>query len=258
MNGQPKNEQANALEMRGVSIHFNDKAVFQDIHCRFRPHAVTGIIGPSGSGKTTLLRTFNRMNDKIDGFRVQGRVFVHGNEIYSNGIDVNRLRRKVGMVFQKPCIFPKSILDNVVFGLKYLHPERRKEFPDLAERYLREVFLWDEVKDRLRRPGHTLSQGQQQRLAIARALIVRPRTLLMDEPTSALDPKSSRVIEELIVSLKKKHTILLVTHNLEQARRVSDETVFVCEGRVCESGRTPDLFANPSCRETQDYIEQGN
>lgn len=251
-------EQTDALEMRGVSIHFDDKTVFQDIRCRFRPLAVTGIIGPSGSGKTTLLRTFNRMNDKIDGFRVCGQVFVHGREIYTNGVDVSRLRRKVGMVFQKPCIFPKSILDNVVFGLKHLHPERHREFPDLAEQCLREVFLWDEVKDRLRRPGHTLSHGQQQRLAIARALIVKPRALLMDEPTSALDPKSSRAIEELIVSLKEKHTILLVTHNLEQARRVSDETVFVCEGRVCETGRTPDLFADPHCRETRDYLEQGN
>ena len=252
------NKAAKALEVRGVSISFNGKFVFQNIDHSFRPRAVTGIIGPSGSGKTTLLRTFNRMNDKINGFRVQGQVLVQDKEIYNDRMDVNQLRREVGMVFQKPCIFPKSIFENIVFGLQHLQPELKKKIPDLAEQCLREVFLWDEVKDRLKHLGQTLSQGQQQRLAIARSLIVKPQILLMDEPTSALDPKSSRAIEELIASLKDKHTILIVTHNLEQAKRICNETVFVCEKRICEAGDTTELFNNPCCRETQDYLEQGN
>ncbi|MFQ5716413.1 MAG: phosphate ABC transporter ATP-binding protein [Nitrospinales bacterium] len=245
------------IEARDVSIYYDRKPIFENIRYRFRARRVTGIIGPSGSGKTTLLRTFNRMNDRVEGFRLRGSIQVQGQEIYGNGVDVCRLRRNVGMVFQKPCIFPKSIYENAIFGLKRLQPERRKEFPDLAEQSLREAFLWDEVKDRLRQPGYALSQGQQQRLAIARALCVKPETLLMDEPTSALDPKSARAIEELIQSLKENHSILLVTHNLEQAKRVSDHVVFVSGGCICETGRAEDFFSNPECRETWEYLRHG-
>lgn len=244
-----------AIEMLDVDVFYHQKIVFQNISHGFPSRGVTGILGPSGSGKTTLLRTFNRMNDWIDGFRLRGSIRVQGHEIYGNGIDVYRLRRGIGMVFQKPCIFPKSVYENVVFGLKHLQPGRKKEFPSLAEDALREAFLWDEVKDRLNQSASVLSQGQQQRLAIARALISKPGILLMDEPTSALDPKSSLAIEDLIVSLKENHAILLVTHNVSQAKRVSDEAVFVCDGRICEAGDAKKLFADPTCLETRDYLK---
>ena len=242
------------MEIRQASISFNGKSVLEEISATFRGNRVTGIIGPSGSGKTTLLRTLSRMNDRVPGFRVRGTVLVDGHEIYGNGVDVYRLRQKVGMVFQKSCVFPKSVFENVVFGLKRLQPGRNKEFPELAERILRDVFLWEEVKDRLHKPAPTLSQGQQQRLAIARMLAVEPEILLMDEPTSALDPKSSQAIEDLIGSLKEKRTVVLVTHNLDQARRISQDVIFLHGGRVRETGTSADVFGNPRHVETQDYI----
>lgn len=242
------------MEIENASVYFNGKPVLHGLCLAFRPRVVTGIIGPSGSGKTTLLRTLSRLNDRIDGFRVEGGVRVCGEEIYGAGIDVYRLRRRVGMIFQKPVVFPKSIFDNAVFGIRYLAPERKKDFPAVAERVLREVFLWEEVKDRLHRPAPTLSQGQQQRLAIARTLAVDPEVLLMDEPTSFLDPKSAAAIEELMVTLKLRHTLVLVTHHLPQARRVCDDLVFLKDGIVWEQGPCRDLFDRPEKKSTREYL----
>ena len=242
------------MEIQEVSISFNGKPVLENITAGFQRNVVTGVIGPSGSGKSTLLRTLSRMNDRVQGFSVRGKVMVDGEEIYGNGIDVHRLRQKMGMVFQNPCVFPKSIFENVVFGVKHLFPGRKKEFPELVERTLREVILWEEVKDRLHKPAPTLSQGQKQRLAMARTLALDPEVLLMDEPTSALDPRSMQAIEELIGSMKGKRTVVLVTHNMDQARRISQDLIFLCEGRICESGTCSELFANPIHEETRDYL----
>ncbi|KMP12532.1 hypothetical protein UR09_00230 [Candidatus Nitromaritima sp. SCGC AAA799-A02] len=242
------------MEMEDAAIFYNGKPILDRVSCAFRANAVTGLVGPSGSGKTTLLRTLSRLNDRIDGFRVEGRVHVVGQEIYGNGVDVYHLRRQVGMIFQKPVVFPKSIYENTVFGLKHLAPQRKREFPGVAERVLKEVLLWEEVKDRLHKPAPTLSQGQQQRLAIARTLAVDPEILLLDEPTSSLDPRSSAAIEDLIVSLKARHTLVLVTHNLAQARRVCDDLVFLRDGTVWEQGSCREIFANPEKKETRDYL----
>lgn len=242
------------IEMQGASISYNGKPVLEGLDLLISEKSVTGIIGPSGSGKSTLLRTICRMNDRISGFHVQGRIRVAGDDIYANGIDVYQLRRKVGMVFQSPCVFPKSIYENVIFALKRLRPHLKKDFAHIAEQTLREVFLWEEVKDRLRKPASILSLGQQQRLAIARSLVLQPEILLMDEPTSSLDPKSALAIEELIVSLKTRHTIALVTHNLAQAKRITDNLIFLHQGTIWEAGSTAQMFENPSRLETLDYL----
>ena len=245
---------AHAMEFQETSISYQGEPVLNDLSYAFARHRVTGIIGPSGSGKTTLLRTLSRMNDRIAGFQVKGRVLVEGQEIYGNGVDVYRLRQRVGLIFQKPCIFPQSVYENVLFGLQRLRPELKKQFPEKVEKTLGEVFLWEEVKDRLQEPALTLSQGQQQRLAIARTLIMGPEILLMDEPTSALDPHSTKAIERLIVGLKGRHTVVVVTHNLDQVRKIADEVVFVCGGRICETGKSGDFFENPCQEETRTYL----
>lgn len=242
------------IEMQTASISYNGKPVLKDLDLSISEKSVTGIIGPSGSGKSTLLRTFCRMNDRILGFHVEGRIQIGGNDIYAKGIDAYHLRRKVGMVFQSPCMFPKSIYENVVFALKRLSPHLKNDFADLAEQTLREVFLWEEVKDRLHKPASILSLGQQQRLAIVRSLIIQPEILLMDEPTSSLDPNSSLAIEELIAQLKTRHTIVLVTHNLSQAKRVADDLIFLHQGKIWESGNTAQMFENPCRPETRDYL----
>jgi len=223
-----------ALSLNQVSMGYGDKSVLDNVTCSFGVHAVTGLLGPSGSGKSTLLRGLCRMNDRIAGFYLQGEVKVLGRNICDPDTDVYALRRQVGLIFQKPCVFPKSIYENVLFGLRHHHPEKKKAFPDLAELALRKAFLWEEVKDRLHAAAPTLSQGQQHRLAIARTLAVDPQVLLMDEPTSSLDPRSTRALEQLIVSLKTEHSVVLVTHNLEQAERVCDTLFCVEEGRVYE------------------------
>jgi phosphate transport system ATP-binding protein len=250
------NKLSPAIEMQNASISYNGKPVLADIDIRIREKTAVGIIGPSGSGKSTLLRTLCRMNDRIPGFHVQGQIRVRDNDIYEKGVDVYQLRRNVGMVFQAPCVFPKSIFENAIFALKRLSPHLKKEFPQIAEQTLRDVFLWDEVKDRLHKPASILSLGQQQRLVIARSLAIQPKILLMDEPTSSLDPKSSAAIEALIVSLKSRHTIVLVTHNLPQAQRITDDLIFLHQGRIRESGSTAEIFANPSCSETRDYLNR--
>lgn len=242
------------IEMQGASISYNGKPVLENLDLLISEKKVTGIIGPSGSGKSTLLRTLCRMNDRVVGFHVQGRIQVGGHDIYEKGLDVYQLRRKVGMVFQSPCVFPKSIFENVIFALKRLRPHLKKDFASIAEQTFREVFLWEEVKDRLHKPASILSLGQQQRLAIARSLVIQPEILLMDEPTSSLDPKSSAAIEELIASLKARHTIALVTHNLSQAKRVADELIFLHQGKIWESGSTAQMFENSSRPETRDYL----
>jgi phosphate transport system ATP-binding protein len=251
------NENQFDIRIENTSLYYGSASVFKQITHYFASKAVTSVIGPSGTGKSTLLRTFNRMNDRIEGFRAEGAVWVGGQNIYEEDIDVYALRQNVGIVFQKPCVFPKSIYENVIFGIKRLQSEKKKEFANLAEQALRKVSLWAEVKDRLNEPGLSLSQGQQQRLALARTLISKPDILLMDEPTSSLDPRSARAIEDLILSLKENHTIILVTHNIGQAKRVSDETIFVCNGEICESGPAEKLLENPCCQETRDYLNQG-
>ena len=215
---------------------------------------VSALIGPSGCGKSTFLRWVNRMNDLIPGARATGTLNLHGTDLLSRSTDVVSLRQSVGMVFQKPNPFPKSIYDNIAFGPRLHRKMKRSVVDDLVERSLRDAALWDEVKDRLKSSALGLSGGQQQRLCIARALAVQPEVLLMDEPCSALDPKSTIRIEDLIRELREKYTIVIVTHNMQQAARVSDITAFFCEGRLVESGRTSDIFTTPQKQETEDYI----
>jgi len=250
------NKLSSAIEMQKASIYYNGKPVLADLDLVIPEKTAVGIIGPSGSGKSTLLRTLCRMNDRVPGFHVEGRIRVDGNDIYEKGVDVYQLRRNIGMVFQAPCVFPRSIFENAIFALKRLHPHRKKEFLHIAEQTLRDVFLWEEVKDRLHKPASILSLGQQQRLVIARSLAIQPEILLMDEPTSSLDPKSAAAIEALIVSLKSRHTIVLVTHNLLQAQRITEDLIFLHQGRIREAGRTAEMFENPTCPETRDYLNR--
>ncbi|MFQ5709940.1 MAG: phosphate ABC transporter ATP-binding protein, partial [bacterium] len=240
--------------LRDVSLAYKTTEILNNANLTFMKDRVTCIIGPSGSGKTTLLRTLNRMNDGVPGFRCRGTVLFKDRPIYSNGLDVHRLRQKVGMVFQKPCVFPKSICDNVLFGVKHLNLKKKKDCPPLVEEKLRAVFLWKEVKDKLHRPATELSQGQQQRLVIARALAVEPSVLLMDEPTSSLDHQAAGAIEELVKKLSHQLTIIMVTHNLAQAQRIADDVVFMCEGRICESGEASLFFKDPQKIETKCYV----
>lgn len=215
---------------------------------------VLALIGPSGCGKSTFLRTLNRMNDLIPSVRIDGSVIVLGEDVYRNGVELAELRRRVGLVFQRSNPFPKSIYENVAYGPKIHGEKSRGQLDDIVEQSLRRADLWEEVKDRLGASALRLSGGQQQRLCIARALAVRPKILLMDEPASALDPRSTAKIEELIGVLRGEYTIVIVTHNMQQAARVSDRTAFFCDGSLIESGVTSELFTNPQKKETQDYI----
>jgi phosphate transport system ATP-binding protein len=238
-----------------LNFYYGAKRALHDITLGIQPHVVTAFIGPSGCGKSTFLRTLNRMNDIIPGTRVEGRVAIDGQNIYAPGVDVVDLRRRVGMVFQKSNPFPKSIFDNVAYGLRINDMVRTTS--DLAARVeesLRQAALWDEVKDRLHESALALSGGQQQRLCIARALAVRPAILLMDEPASALDPIATQRIEELIYDLKRSYTIVIVTHNMQQAARVSDDTAFFWLGRLVEFDRTDRIFTAPAEKLTEDYV----
>ena len=248
--------EAIAIELENASISYNGKPVLDGLSGRIRRRAVTAVIGPSGSGKTTLLRTLSRLNDRHRGFRVQGGVRVQGQDIYASDQDVYDLRRRVAMVFQTPCVFPVSIRENVLFGLRQLFPGRKKQHAALAEEILRKVFLWEEVKDRLHKPAPTLSQGQQQRLAIARALAVDPEVFLMDEPTASLDPHSTGAIEDLIAALRQEHTVVLVTHNIAQAKRVCDDVLFLHRGRIHESGSVSTCLDHPKHPETRAYLNR--
>jgi phosphate transport system ATP-binding protein len=219
------------IQFVNFSASFGDRKVVQDLTCNLPSNSITALIGVSGSGKTTILRVLCRMNDRIDNFHVEGRVLIDGVDIHGPDVDVYSLRRKVGMIFQKPCVFPKSIFENVIFGVREVTKIPKKDYPDLAEKILREVFLWEEVKDRLGEKATTLSQGQQQRLTLARTLAVSPDVLLMDEPTSSLDSKSSAAIEKLVQTLKYRHTILWVTHQHDQAQSISDRVLVLEEGQ---------------------------
>ena len=236
------------------SIFYGAQEAVRKVSFAIPAGEVTAIIGPSGCGKSTFLRAINRMNDLIPGCRAAGELFFDGENIYGDTIDVAVLRRRVGMVFQKPNPFPKSIFDNVAYGPRLYHQYSQSDLEQLVENSLRGAALWDEVKDRLERNALGLSGGQQQRLCIARALAVQPEILLMDEPTSALDPKATARIEDLIGELRGRYTIAIVTHNMQQAARISDLTAFFYEGVLVEFGATDQLFTNPSQKQTEDYI----
>jgi phosphate transport system ATP-binding protein len=243
------------IDVNDLSFYYGPKRALDDITIQIRQHLVTAFIGPSGCGKSTFLRTLNRMNDIIPGTRVDGEVRIDGDNIYGGGVDVVTLRRKVGMVFQKSNPFPKSIYENVAYGLRINGLVRSKaEMSDRVEESLRQAAIWDEVKDRLNESALALSGGQQQRLCIARALAIRPDIVLMDEPASALDPIATQRIEELIYELKKQYTIVIVTHNMQQAARVSDFTAFFWLGRLVEVDRTDKMFTAPSEKLTEDYV----
>jgi len=245
----------NAIDVRGLHFYYGAKEALNDITIGIQPHLVTAFIGPSGCGKSTFLRTLNRMNDIIPGTRVSGEVLIEGENIYGPGVDVVALRRRVGMVFQKSNPFPKSIFENVAYGLRINSMARsKKDLQERVEQSLRAAAIWDEVKDRLDESALALSGGQQQRLCIARALAVKPDILLMDEPASALDPIATQRIEELIYDLKTAYTIVIVTHNMQQAARVSDNTAFFWLGKLIEYGPTNKIFTNPSEKLTEDYV----
>ncbi|MDQ2871218.1 MAG: phosphate ABC transporter ATP-binding protein PstB [Acidobacteriota bacterium] len=242
------------METKDLDFFYGPKQALFEISLKIPEKSVTAFIGPSGCGKSTYLRCLNRMNDIIPDTRVEGEVLLDGEDIYRGGTDVVGLRRRVGMVFQKSNPFPKSIFDNVAYGLKINGIGKRSEMPERVENALRGSALWDEVKDRLHTSALGLSGGQQQRLCIARALAVEPEVLLMDEPASALDPIATQKIEELIYTLKRDYTIVIVTHNMQQAARVSERTAFFMLGRLVEHDRTEKIFTNPGQKITEDYI----
>ena len=242
------------LDVREVSLFYGDKQALKDISLAIPKNRVTAFIGPSGCGKSTLLRCFNRMNDLIDDVLVTGEIWLNGENIHDRSIDVAQLRRLVGMVFQRPNPFPKSIYENVAYGLRLQRGMARSEIDDRVEWGLRSAALWEEVSDRLKDSALELSGGQQQRLVIARAIAVEPEVLLLDEPASALDPISTLKIEELIDQLKDDYTIVIVTHNMQQAARVSDYTAFLYLGELIEHDDTDTIFTNPSRQQTEDYI----
>jgi phosphate transport system ATP-binding protein len=243
-----------AVSISRLNLSYGSHQVLDSVTVELEERRVSAFIGPSGCGKSTLLRCLNRMNDLIDDVHITGNVFIKGQDVYAPGTDVIGLRRRVGMVFQKSNPFPKSIFENVVYGLRIAGVRDRAVLDQACERSLRGAALWDEVKDRLHESGLSLSGGQQQRLCIARAIAVEPEILLMDEPCSALDPIATIKIEELIYTLKDKFTIVIVTHNLQQAARVSDKTAFFWLGRLVEFGPTPDIFTKPREKLTEDYI----
>ncbi|HEX7061840.1 MAG TPA: phosphate ABC transporter ATP-binding protein PstB [Woeseiaceae bacterium] len=242
------------MEVDSLSLYYGEKRALSDIAMQLPRNRVTAFIGPSGCGKSSLLRCFNRMNDLVDGARVEGRVLLEGQDIYARDVDVPRLRQAVGMVFQKPNPFPKTIYENVAYGLRLKGVKKRRELDEKVEWALKAAALWDEVRDRLREPAGSLSGGQQQRLVIARAIAIEPQVLLLDEPASALDPISTLKIEELIYNLKSEYSIVIVTHNMQQAARVSDYTAFLYMGDLIEYGDTDTVFTRPQQRQTEDYI----
>lgn len=243
-----------ALATKNLNLFYGTKQVLFDVSLSLPKNRVTALIGPSGCGKSTLLRCFNRMNDLVDQCRVEGEVSVNGSRVSGDDIDVASLRRRVGMVFQRPNPFPKSIYENVVYGLRLNGIRDRRILDETVERALRQAALWHEVKGRLSDNSFKLSSGQQQRLVIARAIAIEPEVLLLDEPTSALDPISTLTIEELIVGLKENYSVVLVTHNMQQAARVSDYTAFIHQGEVVEYADTDTLFTSPRQKKTEDYI----
>lgn len=243
-----------ALEVKDLNLYYGNKQALFNVNMKIPKGQVTAFIGPSGCGKSTLLRCINRMNDLVEICRIEGEIQLHGHNIYDKSVDVSALRRQVGMVFQRPNPFPKSIYENVVYGLRLQGINDRRTLDEAAERSLRGAALWDEVKDRLHDNAFGLSGGQQQRLVIARAIAIEPEVLLLDEPTSALDPISTLTIEELINELKSQFTVVIVTHNMQQAARVSDQTAFMYMGELIEYSDANTIFTTPAKKKTEDYI----
>lgn len=242
------------ITVESLNLHYGENHALKNVNMEIADHAITAFIGPSGCGKSTFLRCLNRMNDLVDGCRVEGKVILDGEDIYDKRVDTTLLRKKVGMVFQQPNPFPMSIYDNIAYGPRLHGIKNKKELDEIVERSLQGAAIFKEVKDRLHKSALGLSGGQQQRLCIARALAVSPEVLLMDEPTSALDPISTLKIEELMETLKKKYTVVIVTHNMQQAARVSDDTAFFLVGEVVEKNATSEIFARPRDKRTEDYI----
>ncbi|MBN8758830.1 MAG: phosphate ABC transporter ATP-binding protein [Thiobacillus sp. 65-69] len=243
-----------AIRVENLDLYYGDAQALKSVSMSIPKNRVTAFIGPSGCGKSTLLRCFNRMNDLVDICRVDGKILMEGKNIYDRDVNVALLRRRVGMVFQKPNPFPKSIYENVAYGLRIMGVNNRSTLDEAIEKALRGAALWNEVKDRLDQNGLSLSGGQQQRLVIARAIALEPDVLLLDEPASALDPISTAKIEELVNEMKDRYTIIIVTHNMQQAARVSDYTAFMYMGELIEIGRTNDVFLKPTVKQTEDYI----
>jgi len=239
---------------KDLNLFYGEKQILKKTNFKIPQNSITAIIGPSGCGKSTLLRCMNRMNDLLPGMRIEGQILFDGKDIYTNGVDVVEIRRKIGMVFQRPNPFPKTIYDNIVYGLKIKGLKDKKKNDEIVERSLKNSGLWEEVKDRLHTSALQLSGGQQQRLCITRALAIEPEVILMDEPCSALDPSSTLKVEELMQELKKRYTIILVTHNMQQAARVSDLTGFLYLGELIEFGKTTKIFTNPKEKLTENYI----
>lgn len=248
------NDEKIAITVENLDLFYGSSQALKKVSMKIAAQRVTAFIGPSGCGKSTLLRCFNRMNDLVDSCRVVGSINLHGANIYDRAVDIAELRRRIGMVFQKPNPFPKSVYENVAYGLRLQGVRDKRTLDEVVERSLKAVALWDEVKDRLQSNAFGLSGGQQQRLVIARAIAIEPEVILLDEPTSALDPISTAKIEELIEDLKEKYTILIVTHNMQQAARVSDYTAYMYLGELIEYADTMRLFTNPSTKATEDYI----
>lgn len=244
----------NKISVRGLNLHYGENHALKDINMEIRANTVMALIGPSGCGKSTFLKCLNRMNDLVDNVRIEGKILLDNEDIYDPGVDTTLLRKKVGMVFQQPNPFPMSIYDNVAYGPRIHGIKNKIELDEIVENALKGAAIFDEVKDRLKKPALGLSGGQQQRLCIARALAVEPEVLLMDEPTSALDPISTLKIEELMTELKSRYTVVVVTHNMQQAARVSDETAFFLLGEMVEYDSTMNIFGRPKDKRTEDYI----
>ena len=242
------------ISVKDMCLWYGDHQALKNVNVEIPEKSITAFIGPSGCGKSTFLKTLNRMNDLIPGVKITGDIRYEGTDIFSKEVDVNNLRKEIGMVFQKPNPFPMSIYDNIAYGPRTHGITNKVELDEIVERALRDAAIWDEVKDRLKKNALGMSGGQQQRLCIARALAVQPKILLMDEPTSALDPISTSRIEELVMELKEKYTIVMVTHNMQQAVRISDYTAFFLLGELVEFGRTDDIFSQPRDKRTEDYI----
>ena len=242
------------IKIENLDLFYGNFHALKKINLNIEPNEITAFIGPSGCGKSTLLKSLNRMNDMIEDCRITGKITLDGENIFDSHMDVNLLRKKVGMVFQKPNPFPMSIYDNIAYGPRTHGIKRKSELDEIVEQSLKNAAIWDEMKDNLKKSALALSGGQQQRLCIARALAVAPDVLLMDEPTSALDPISTSKIEDCVMELKEKYTIIIVTHNMQQAVRISDKTVFFLLGEIIEAGNTEQLFSMPKNKKTEDYI----
>ena len=242
------------MSIKHLNLYYGSNHAIKDVNMEIPEREITAFIGPSGCGKSTFLKTLNRMNDLVDGAKIEGKITLDGEDIYGKGVDTTLLRKKVGMVFQQPNPFPMSIYENIAYGPRIHGIKNREKLDEIVESSLRGAAIFDEVKDKLKKSALALSGGQQQRLCIARALAVKPEVLLMDEPTSALDPISTLKIEELMAELKKDYTVAIVTHNMQQATRISDNTAFFLLGEMVEFGRTDDLFAHPQDKRTEDYI----